>query len=485
MFAVVSARADGQQPDASGSGLVGLHLLCMVNKLLFTVSPDELRMAGRVGADVNRHLNVFTPYQLAATHEDQLTRAAMIVLRAVPLARDAFLAQLNCRRSGDLPEPEFDMQTGDVVTPPGDVDEATTLAELVSVFLSPDVDRDLSGVALSEREAEQRLDGVVRFGDELVVVIESKIVGKAPSQQASELRLRGAQVTHSRVKPLGWHDLLQSWWRLLERGLLAPAERLLIEDLVGFAEEHFPHLLPFSTLTEAGNHPLRRQRRLMALLRNAIGIEEIRPRTTGGAEAMVDAALGTRCVQRLMLDCDGDELVLATAAGELKPQALAFYGSGGASRVVALAEREGWAATPSLYLGYRGAHTQAQRLYPTCGLSLDEYVRRWAEEDRERIGAYQHDKVRTELWPWLHDRGYASEEDTVHLDEFLDGLGRRDAHLRPRVEITRRWAWVDAERLDDRGTLTDDLRTAITELLSTLDEPPLPAQEHGRTAPSM
>jgi len=433
---------------------------------------------------VNRHLNVFAPYQLASTHEDQLTRAAMIVLRAVPLARDAFLALLHCRRSGELPEPEFDMQTGDVVTPPGDVDESTSLAELVSVFLSPDVDRDLTDVAVSEREAEQRLDGVVRFGDDLVVVIESKVVGLAPTRQASELRLRGAQVTDSRVVSLGWHELLQSWWKLLERDLLAPAERLLIEDLVGFAEEHFPHLLPFSTLTEAGDHPLRRQRRLLALLRSATGIEEVRPRTTGGAEAIVDAAFGTQCIQRLMLDLDGDELVLATAAGELKPQALAFYGSGRPSRVFSLAKQDGWAAISSLYLGYRGAHTHAQRLYPTSRISLDEYMRRWSEEDRDRIGAYRHNTVRTELWPWLQERGYASDDDTAELDGFLDGLGRRDAHLRPRVGITRRWAWAEAEQLDDRGSLAGELRTAITELLSTLDEPPLPPRNHEHAVPS-
>ena len=177
---------------------------------------------------------------------------------------------------------------------------------------------------------------------------------------------------------------------------------------------------------------------------------------------MLDATLGTRCVQRLMLEVAGDELVLATAAGELKPQALAFYGSGRASRLVELAEQDGWAATPSLYLGYRGANADAQRLYTTCRLSLDEYVRRWAGEDRERIGAYPYETVRAELWPWLQERGYASAEDAAGLDEFLDGMGRRDAHLRPRVEITRRWAWADAERLDDRGTLADDLRTAIT-----------------------
>jgi hypothetical protein len=432
---------------------------------------------------LNRHLNAFVPYHLAPTHEDQLTRAAMIVLRAVPLARDAFLALLDCERSGELPEPEFGMQTGTVVTLPDEVDEANPLAELVSVFLSPDVELDLSDVTLSEREAEQRLDGVLRFGDQLVVVIESKVVGQAPSNQASELRLRGAAVERRRVVPLGWHDLLQAWWRLLERDLLGPAERLLIEDLAGFAEEHFPHLLPFSTLTEAGDHSLRRQRRLMALLRQATGVEEVRPGQSGGAEAMLDAALGTRCVQRLMLNRDGDDLVLAIAAGELKPQALAFYGSGRASRAIALADRDGWSATPSLYLGYRGAQTQAQRLYPECRLSLDEYVRRWSEEDRERIGAYRHDQVRSELWPWLQERGYASQEDSGHLEEFLEGLGRRDAHLRPRVEITRRWSWPEAEQLDGRSQLASELRAATTSLLAALEEPPLPTARDMDTVP--
>lgn len=266
----------------------------------------------------------------------------MIVLRGVPLARDAFLALLGCRSSGQLPAPGFDMQTGDVVAPPEEVDEATPLAELVSVFLSPDLELDLSEVTVTEREAEQRLDGVVRFGDELLVVIESKVVGQAPSDQASELRLRGATVERSRVVHLGWHELLRAWWQLLERDLLAPAERLLIEDLASFAEQHFPHLLPFSTLTEAGDHPLRRQRSLTALLQQATGLQQIRPSLLDGAEAMLEEALGTRCIQRLMLHRDGDTLVLGTAAGELKGQALAFYGTSRAERAVTLT----WRPTP-------------------------------------------------------------------------------------------------------------------------------------------
>ena len=148
---------------------------------------------------------------------------------------------------------------------------------MISVFLSPDVGLDLSAAVIEERVREQRLDGVLRFGDELVVVIESKIVGEAASDQARLLRLRGVELQQSKVIGLGWHDLLEDWWALLERGLLAPAERVLMEDLIAFTEEHFPHLLPFTTLGRAGEHDLRRERRLMAVLREATGIDDVEP----------------------------------------------------------------------------------------------------------------------------------------------------------------------------------------------------------------
>ena len=59
----------------------------------------------------------FLPYDRPPRHEDQLTRAAMIVMRAVPLARDALLARLRAPTSARLPEPELDMQTNYVMTP--------------------------------------------------------------------------------------------------------------------------------------------------------------------------------------------------------------------------------------------------------------------------------------------------------------------------------------------------------------------------------
>ncbi len=287
---------------------------------------------------MDRHLNVFLPYGRSPQHEDQLTRAAMIVMRAVPLARDALLARIGSPPSARLPEPELDMQARDVLTAPVLSDAGGfSLHQLISVFLSPDVGRDLSAAAIEERAGGQRLDGVLRFGYELVVVIESKIVGAAPSDQARLLRLRGVEAEDSEVVGLGWHVLLEDWWALLVRGLLAPAERVLMEDLIAAAEEHFSHLLPFTTLGRAGERALRRQRRLMALLREATGINDVEPerRPQVGAAVMLAAAIGTRSTQRISLQIQAETLALCTWPAELKPQAAALYQTG---RTLRLAE---------------------------------------------------------------------------------------------------------------------------------------------------
>jgi hypothetical protein len=102
---------------------------------------------------VDGHLNVFLPYERPPHHEDQLTRAAMIVMRAVPLARDALLARIGALPSARLPEPELDMQASHVRRPPVlPLNGAGTLSlhRLISVFLSPDEGLDLSAAEIQE-----------------------------------------------------------------------------------------------------------------------------------------------------------------------------------------------------------------------------------------------------------------------------------------------------------------------------------------------
>jgi hypothetical protein len=292
----------------------------------------------------------------------------MIVMRALPLARDAQLARIGALPSARLPEPELDMQTRHVLESPAPTlgeAERPLLNQLISVFLtSPDEGLDLSAEMFQERVGEQRLDGVLRFGYELVVAMESKIVGEAPSDQARLLRLRGVEVQESKLVGLGCHELLEDWWALVERGLLAPAEKVLMEDLIALAEEHFPGLLPFRTLSRAGGNDLRQQRRLITVLREATGIADVKPdRRPWIATVMLDEAIRTKSTQRISLRHQAEGLGLVTFPAELKPQAEALYRTGRAQRLLNfLAEhREAWQARPNVHLAFRNAPV-AQRL---------------------------------------------------------------------------------------------------------------------------
>jgi len=400
----------------------------------------------------------------------------MIVMRAIPLARDALLARLGPLSSARLPEPELDMQAKDVLKVSTSSEaEGLSLHQLISVFVSPDEGLDLSEAEIKERTCGQRLDGVLRFGDELVVVIESKVRGQAPTDQAKLLRLPGVEIRQSKVIALGWHQLFEDWWALLERRLLAPAERVLMEDLFAYTEKYFAHLLPFTTLGRAGENELRRQRRLRALMKEVMCTEGVDPmrRPETGAVVMLDEAIET--MQRFALQQDGDDLALCTWLAEQKPQANALYRTGRAQRLVEfLAEHpRAWRARPNVYLAFWRAPV-SQRLYLNSQLEISDYIRGWTQGDFDQVGLHRHDKIRDTLWPWLQEHHYAGPDDNRKLDVFLKRLGHRDAHLRPSIELCRIWPWAQAVDLDDRGALVTQVRAEVDDLLTALDEP-LPA----------
>jgi hypothetical protein len=249
------------------------------------------------------------------------------------------------------------------------------------------------------------------------------------------------------------------------------------DDPADFANGRFAHVLPVATLGRADDDD-QRERRLTALLRNAIGIDAARPvaRPEIGGWVMLDEAIGTKSTQRLCLQRHADVLILRTWLAELKPQAAALYRTGRAQGLMQLLSerRVPWYARPNVHLAFRNA-PGALRLYPHCRLEASEYVRRWSGDDFAWIGAHPRDELRSHLWPWLRNRQYAGPEDDNQVDAFFNRLGRRDVHLRPSLEMTRHWPWAEAVQLDERGALSSDVRSAVAELLSALSEPLPPA----------
>jgi hypothetical protein len=442
----------------------------------------------------NPHLNVFEPYrELSGGHEDQLTRAAMIVLRLVPLARETLLRLIDEPSQSQLPDCIVDMQATNLVDPSeeGVSNGQVQRGRLVSVFLTPDTEPFDIAEEITDVDSAQRFDGVLRFDPDLVVVLESKVCrrwARRNGHRVAELNLNGTRFAERRTSILRWHDLLESWWRLVELGVLGPAEQAIVQDVLSYAHQDFGHLLPFGTLRRVGSDPVRRKWRLRSLLREATGIV---PERAGLVHVRLDTALGVASLQRAALDISdtpdrgtphgggqaGERLTLHLWPGELKAQAEHLYTGGHAESLCELLGEDGdgaWEVKPQPLLGFRNAPVRT-RVYLTCRLDPAEYARRWQGEDWKQVGAHHRNHILPDLWPWLLERGYASERDHARLDPFLHALGRRFAHLRPTIHVSRSWDWKQAERLDDEGLLSGEIYAALNRVLGLLGEPRLPS----------
>ena len=197
---------------------------------------------------------------------------------------------------------------------------------------------------------------------------------------------------------------------------------------------------------------------------------------------MLDKAIGTKSMQRISLQQQAQALALCTWPAELKPQAEALYRTGRAQRLLDLVAEhpEAWQARPNVHLAFWNAPV-AQRLYLHCHLQIAEYIHGWSGNDLDQIGAHHYNDIRENLWPWLRERRYAGPEDDQQLDVFLKRLGRRDVHLRPSIAVRRIWPWPHAVDLDEHGALVSEVRTAVAELLTALDEPLPPACTDARS----
>ena len=177
-------------------------------------------------------MNFFLPFRrLEPNHENQRTRALLVVLRYSPMAHAAWLRLVAPERHlQQLPAAEFRTQTRAVRY----AEEEDEPADLVSVFLTPEAPLSGGDVVITESDRTQVLDAVVDYGGELLVVIENK-VAEDDDRQARELNITGARIRLAdgqEAVVVVWRDLLEAFIALRERNLVAGAEALLLDDFL-------------------------------------------------------------------------------------------------------------------------------------------------------------------------------------------------------------------------------------------------------------
>lgn len=424
---------------------------------------------------MEHHLSIFRPYDRDAKHEDQLTRAALIVLKLIPLAHDAFLELIARGPTAGLPPAIFDMQTGTLL-PLRSEDDDLQIKQLISVLLGPHDDAadtiqpDLS----SERGA--RYDGVIQYGSELLVVIESKLYANASDRQALKINTAGLgeRIGSAQYRRVRWQELLDRWLDLLEIGILGMGETEVLNDFFDNAETNFGDLLPYTNLERCGQNAGRRQRRLRAVLEEATGLSaEIR-------ESRVRVKFPDKQVttfDRISLFIENGRLTLSAWPGELAPQYKPLYSSPEKIQgLISLIDNPAWRIIPSFYLSYWQA-SGPQRWYPKPNLDGAAYVRQWERDFQEgRAGRKPREQLNhPDFRSWLIEGHHAVQDEMGGLDEWAAKLPMKQFDVRPSVQVSHSWQWTDAVEMDKAGELVLEVRQAIDELLAALGEPAVAA----------
>ena len=122
---------------------------------------------------MDSHLNFFIPYERAAAwHENQVTRALLVVLRYSPIAHQAWLRMVApAYHLHNLSKAEFATQRQRVLRS-AEVPDGESIPG-ISVWLAPDAAQVSALIEPSDRQ--QVLDGIVTYGNDLVVVSENKV----------------------------------------------------------------------------------------------------------------------------------------------------------------------------------------------------------------------------------------------------------------------------------------------------------------------
>ncbi len=403
-------------------------------------------------------LNFFEPFdRLPPNHENQLTRALLLVLRLSPVAHETWLTRAAPgRRLHELPVAVFNTQRRAVRSESNAEDQVA----VVSVFLAPNKPLG-EDVLVKESDRLQVLDAVIEYGDALVMVIENK-VAEASDAQARELNITGAGVViapDQERQVVTWPEVIADITGIVERGLVGGAERAVLEDFLAYVEDHFAELGPYRTLGLAKGNDFRTGRRLRALLGEAAA-REARIDKWGPTVELPE--LPGTAARAYLFSTDGG-IELSVYPADTLSQARAFYTRPGAvAGLLTLAADPEWKVMPNYHFG----HMEGGYGWTTTNMPVERYVTLWQERIAE-TGAVKREAW-DEYWAWLIQEELATADDRAEFDRHFTDTNRQTATPRPGLMVVRRWELVQAEALDGQHKLAGEIAAALKIARDTL-----------------
>ncbi len=430
------------------------------------------------------YLNYFEPYiSKIARHEDQLTRAFLIVLRYSPLALFIFYDYMRSSLLGlarneyiSVEIPETSQIKGSNIrfwTQTGNLENAR---QFVSVLITDERIEISSDIKNSNRGAIY--DGIISFSDELTLIIENKPKSENVWKEQLNPNLskwidehkEHMDTTPQLVKVpaiLEWKEIIKKLNEILLIDAVGGAEGLIISDFLDFINRNFPSLNPYDNLTLCKNNRELIEKRVKNILMS-VSTEEALVDYHKGWTYYIKSDLPDIAKVGIEIGFDQDKLKglwLSLYFGDTSSQAKSFYNRKIDYSKIEHLINEGWKCDPNFHL----SHIRLGLVWlKTPEGSMQDYYSFW-KENVNRIDQYGKEEIRTLLSELDRLKLIILKND--ELDTQIFKTNRDRINVCPGLGLSYEYPAEKAKALDSMDNLIDDIKERIREGLGILETP--------------
>lgn len=416
------------------------------------------------------HINYFEPYQSkSAWHEDQLTRALLVVLRYSPAAlllfydyvhKSVLFAAMKKQVSVSVPSIEqLDLQNIGYECQISDLTHIES-NQLLSVLITDEAFDPKKEINKSERGA--RYDGVISFSDKLTLIIENK---PRPYNVWQEQLNPNSDIPVIPVAAIvAWKEIVKRLHAIESMGSVNGAEKYIIHDFMDYIDANYGYLNPYDNLDLCKNNDellLRREKNI--LLSIATNKEDVKYQPNWKAWYV---ETGLEPVRMIGLKHTPDDkwvdLGIAIHPGDTVAQARSYYQQKILFEKIEVLVQNKWKYISNFHISFMSTNLvwvptldAFASLYYTFWMSNINMIKQYSKNDLKMlIKDLEKQKI-------LH----LSEDVRDKMKDEIDDTNRQNFNVCPGISLTYLYSHEEAKRLDARDELSADIKEKIASLM--------------------
>ncbi len=424
------------------------------------------------------HMNYFEPFQSKSIkHEDQLTRAFLVVLRYSPSAilmfydrvQQSIIKNAKKKKVNINTISSVDMSDIYIETQKSKIDNITS-NKILSVLITDEEFEVINKIEPSSRGA--RYDGIITFGNDITFLIENKPNSYDIWEEQLHPNLSGLSENCELIEVPGvveWKEIIKNLNQILLINSVSGAEKLLINDFLEYINDNYGFLNPYDNFILCKNNIELIQKRLRKILKQIVSNEDYISYQVLWQNYIINTGLSELKMIIFEIGKEKKSITLTVSMyyGDTMGQAKEYYKSQIPYLSIERLVDNGWNYNPNFHI----SHIQKHLIwYSTKQINEQKYYDYWCS-NLNKIKQYNK-KDLVNVLNKLKEDGMivVGQKEKEEFDKKIMQTNRNNINVCPAFCLSYTYDFKKVTKLDSENKFGDELKLRILEGLGILNK---------------